>query len=147
MPKPTLSSIYIEKSNNVLYKCVNGNDLLVVPEEMQMNLTRTAHEKGHFAVKCTEENLNIEFYIYNVKQKIEKYVANGVICILVNHKSGKQESILHPIEKEETPLHTYHIDHLGPLESTHKNYKHIFAVIDVFTKFVWFYPTNSTDTT
>ena len=131
--------------NNVLYKCVNGNDLLVVPEEMQMNLIRAAHEKGHFAVKRTEENLNNEFYIPNVKQKIEKCIANCVTCILVNRKSGKQEGMLHPIEKEETPLHTYHIDHLGPLESTHKNYKYIFAVIDAFTKFVWLYPTKSTD--
>lgn len=52
---------------------------------------------------------------------------------------------MHPIQKEEAPLHTYHVDHLGPLESTHKNYKHIFSVIDAFTKFVWLYPTKSTD--
>jgi len=40
-------------------------------------------------------------------------------------------------------LHTYHVDHLGPLESTHKDYKHILAVIDAFTKFVWLYPTKT----
>ena len=116
-----------------------------MPEELQMNLIRAAHEKGHFAVKRSEENLNNEFYIPIVKQKIEKCIANCVTCILVNRKSGKQEGMLHPIEKEETPQHTYHIDHLRPLENTNKNYKHIFAIIDAFTKFVWFYPTKSTD--
>ncbi|XP_018364372.1 PREDICTED: uncharacterized protein LOC108762066 [Trachymyrmex cornetzi] len=37
------------------------------------------------------------------------------------------------------PLHTNHLDHLGPLETIHKNYKHILAVIDAFIKFVWLY--------
>jgi len=43
-------------------------------------------------------------------------------------------------------LHTYHVDHLGPLESTSKMYNHIFVVIDAFTKFCWLYPTRSTTT-
>ena len=37
------------------------------------------------------------------------------------------------------PLHTYHADHLGPLDITNKNYNHILAIIDSFTKFVWLY--------
>lgn len=42
------------------------------------------------------------------------------------------------------PLHTYHVDHLGPLESTSKKYNHILVVIDGFSKFTWLYPTKST---
>ncbi|GBL66329.1 hypothetical protein AVEN_162783-1, partial [Araneus ventricosus] len=56
----------------------------------------------------------------------------------------KEGGLLHPLQKEDTPLHTYHIDHLGPLESTNKNYKYVLAIIDAFTKFVWIYPTKST---
>jgi len=44
------------------------------------------------------------------------------------------------------PFHTYHIDHLGPLSSTNKNYNHILAIIDSFSKFVWLYATKSTTT-
>ncbi|XP_039312411.1 uncharacterized protein LOC120359338 [Solenopsis invicta] len=51
-----------------------------------------------------------------------------------NKKEGKQEGFLNPLEKVDLPLYIYHVDHLGPLESTHKNYNHIFAVIDSFTK-------------
>ncbi|KAM8702303.1 hypothetical protein ACLKA7_007645 [Drosophila subpalustris] len=36
------------------------------------------------------------------------------------------------------------IQFLGPLDSTHKDYKHILAVIDSFTKYCWLYPTKST---
>ncbi|GFY29854.1 transposon Ty3-I Gag-Pol polyprotein [Trichonephila clavipes] len=34
---------------------------------------------------------------------------------------------------------------LGPLATTSKKYKHVFAVIDAFSKFTWLYPTRSTD--
>ncbi|GBL80178.1 Transposon Tf2-9 polyprotein [Araneus ventricosus] len=40
---------YVMK-NNVLYKTVNGIDLLVIPELMQPSIIKTAHERGHYAV-------------------------------------------------------------------------------------------------
>jgi len=43
-------------------------------------------------------------------------------------------------------LDTYHVDHVGPLPSTKKHYKHIFVVIDAFSKFVWLYATKTTST-
>ncbi|GFX53263.1 retrovirus-related Pol polyprotein from transposon 297 [Trichonephila clavipes] len=45
---------YIVK-NKLLYKTVNGTDLLVVPDEMQANIIKTAHERGHFAVLRTQD--------------------------------------------------------------------------------------------
>lgn len=77
-------------------------------------------------------------------KKIETVIANCVLCILGNKKAGKQEGFLNPLIKNDSPLHTYHMDHLGPLDSTNKNYNHILAVIDSFTKFIWLYPTKST---
>lgn len=130
----------------VLYKYADGYELLVVPKSMQDEVIKNAHEKGHFAVKRTEENIKREFYIPNLKTKIERCIANCLKCILVNKKAGKLEGFLHPMVKEDIPLHTYHIDHMGPLESTPKNYKYILAVIDAFTKFVWLYPTKTTTT-
>ncbi|GBL80176.1 Pro-Pol polyprotein [Araneus ventricosus] len=79
-----------------------------------------------------------------LQQKIEQYIANCVPCILINRKRGKQEDQLAPISKPDTSLSCYHIDHLGPLDSNNKNYKHILCIIDVFTKFVWIYQTKST---
>lgn len=65
---------------------------------------------------------------------------------MINRKEGKQEGLLHSIPKPDVPLHTYHADHLGPLDTTSKSYNHILALIDSFTKFVWLYPTKSTTT-
>jgi len=50
--------------------------------------------------------------------------------------SGKKKGFLTPINKDEKPLETYHVDHVGPIEQTSKNYNYILVVIDAFSKFV-----------
>ena len=43
-------------------------------------------------------------------------------------------------------LHTYNLKFLGPLPSTHKNYKYLFTVVDTFAKFIWIYPVQTIPT-
>jgi len=130
--------------NQIIYKQSQGSELIMVPNSMQHEIIRRAHEKRHFTIKRIEEEVKREFFIPNLHTKIEKCIMNCVKCILINKKSGKQEGYLHSLVKGDIPLHTYHMDHLGPLESTHKNYKHILAIVDAFTKFTWLYPTKIT---
>lgn len=63
---------------------------------------------------------------------------------MLTKKAGKQEGLLNPIDRSEGPLNTYHVDHLGPMPSSAKEFKHIFVVVDGFTKFVWLYPVKNT---
>lgn len=128
----------------VLYKFIEGRDLLVVPDRMQNEVIQAVHHKGHLSAKRTEDVIRREYFMPDVKKKVEKFIANCIPCILANRKHGKQEGQLHPLPKGDVPLHTYHVDHLGPLESTSKKYNHILVVIDSFTKFIWLYPTKST---
>jgi len=65
-------------------------------------------------------------------------------CIIYNKKLGKKEGFLHQIDKGSEPLHTIHVDHLGPMDATSKHYKNIYAMVDSFSKFVWMYPTKTT---
>jgi transposase InsO family protein len=136
---------YCER-NGIVYKFVDGKEVIVVPECMQTEIIRDAHEKGHKGVQYTMKHLEDYYFIPKLKQKTEKIISNCVHCILINRKAGKKEGFLHPLYKDDLPLHTYHIDHLGPLESTNKNYKYVFVIIDAFTKFVWVYPTKTTST-
>ncbi|GFY05584.1 retrovirus-related Pol polyprotein from transposon 297 [Trichonephila clavipes] len=53
---------YIVK-NKRLYKTVSGNNLLVVPDEMQANTIKTAHERDHFVVLRTQDLVCKDFYI------------------------------------------------------------------------------------
>ncbi|KAM8701704.1 hypothetical protein ACLKA7_011559 [Drosophila subpalustris] len=134
---------YFLKSG-MLYKLVQDEELIVVPTDMQKQIISRAHDRGHFAAKKTKELICREYYIPNAEEKIKKYIECCIPCILMNRKRGKQEGLLHPLQKDDVPLYTYHIDFLGPLDSTHKDYKHILAVIDSFTKYCWLYPTKST---
>lgn len=75
---------------------------------------------------------------------MERFIQNCVPCILINRKQGKQEGFLNTIDKGDLPLHTWHINFLGPLTNTPRGYKHILVIIDAFTKFCWLFPTRST---
>lgn len=130
--------------HDIVYKYEGGQELLVIPKAMQTEVIKKVHEDGHFAVKKTQELIKREVYIPKLKEKIESVIANCIPCILGNRKEGRKEGLLHPIPKQEGPLYTYHADHLGPIPSTNKNYQHILAVIDDFTKFTWLYATKST---
>ncbi|UYV83847.1 hypothetical protein LAZ67_X000402 [Cordylochernes scorpioides] len=111
---------YFEE-NNLLWKEVEGDRTLVIPKGMEMEI--------------------IKF-----EKQDQKYIQNCIPCILSNRKHGKQEGMLHPISKGDTPLDTYHIDHLGPLASTRKDYNYLLVITDGFTKFTWIYPTKTTRT-
>lgn len=136
---------YVLRSN-MLYRFAEGRYLLVVPKGMQTNIIRNIHEHGHINSRKVEAIVRQEYDIDKLGKKINDIISNCVQCILVSRKAGKQEGLLFPIEKIDIPLHTYHVDHLGPLPSTAKCYKHLFVIIDAFTKFVWLYPVKSTTT-
>lgn len=81
-----------------------------------------------------------------MRARVESVIRNCISCILAERKQGKQEGWLHTIEKGNLPLDSFHVDHLGPLPSTRKSYKHILVVVDAFSKFVWLYATRNTST-
>lgn len=129
----------------LLYRCVGSDVLVVVPKCMQTQVVRQAHERGHFRVIKIETVVKRDYWFKGMRPKIEKFLRSCVSCILAERKSGKQEGFLNSIDKGDLPLDTYHLDHLGPIASTKKEYRHILVVTDAFTKFVWLYATRSTD--
>uniref|UniRef100_A0A2S2QL03 RNA-directed DNA polymerase n=1 Tax=Sipha flava TaxID=143950 RepID=A0A2S2QL03_9HEMI len=130
--------------SDLLYELRDHKKLLVVPRGMHREIIQNAHGVGHFGVKKVVELLNREYSISNVEERVKRFIVNCVPCILINRKSGRQEGFLHTIDKGDVPLDTWHIDFLGPLSSTARGYKHIFAIVDAFTKFCWLFPTKST---
>lgn len=130
--------------NGLLCKFANAEYPIVVPEAMEISIITKIHQESHFKTKKLEMLINKEFYIPNLLQKINRVIANCIECILAEKKADKKEGKLHPIDKEPVPLDTFHLHHRGPMPSTNKNYNHIFAIVDAFTKFVWLFPVKST---
>jgi len=141
--KRGMASDYTIKGD-ILYKEIGDDMRVVVPRAMQMRIIEKAHEQGHFGVNKTEALIKTDYYIPNLRSKIERVIRNCVACILAERRHGKQECFLNPIEKGSVPLDTFHVDHLGPLASTKKRYVHVLVVVDAFSKFTWLYAVRST---
>ncbi|GBO26374.1 hypothetical protein AVEN_186794-1 [Araneus ventricosus] len=56
--------------NGILYKYVEGKELVVVPDSMQTEIIRNAHGRGHTGVIYTEKHLQDYYYIPKLRQKV-----------------------------------------------------------------------------
>ncbi|XP_068148297.1 uncharacterized protein [Drosophila tropicalis] len=52
----------------VLYKAIDGNDLIVVPKQMENEIIREAHEIGHFATRKTMHAICQQYWIPHLEQ-------------------------------------------------------------------------------
>lgn len=134
------SDYFIE--NDLLYK--TEQRLLVIPKAMETEIIRRVHGIGHFGKRKMIDLVKKDYFIKDVNKKIEDFIVTCIPCILATKKEGKQEGFLNPMEKEDVPLHTIHIDHIGPMTETKKQYNYLLTIVDAFTKFVWIFPTKST---
>lgn len=132
-------------TSDMLMKIVDGREVVVVPAELQSEIIRRAHESGHFGAKKLEDIIKRDYYIPQLGAKIKRQIECCVKCILAERKRGKTEGLLSPIPKGDVPFDTYHVDHVGPMDATEKLYKYLFVVVDGFTKYVWIYPTKTTN--
>ncbi|CAH2094786.1 unnamed protein product [Euphydryas editha] len=128
--------------DDIIYK--GENKLLVIPKTLEKNILERVHSNGHFSKKKMKELIEKEYYIKGLDKKIEEFILTCIPCLLATKKEGKQEGFLQPIEKGSVPLDTLHLDHVGPLTQTKKQYNYILTLVDAFTKFVWLFPTKST---
>lgn len=60
----------------------------------------------------------IKYDIPNRKDKVIEVISNYVTCLIADRKRGKRDGLLHPLPKDESPLQTLHVDHLGPMTIT-----------------------------
>ncbi|KAG6465495.1 hypothetical protein O3G_MSEX015186 [Manduca sexta] len=128
--------------NGILYK--GEEKRLVVPRSLEKEIIRKIHQKGHFSVRKMKEAVGKDYYLKNMNKMIEEVVVSCIPCLLATRKEEKQEGYLNPINKEDIPFHTLHLDHIGPFTETRKQYNYILTMIDAFTKFIWLFPTKST---
>lgn len=79
---------------------------------MQIELISNVHSVGHFGVRKVVELLERDYSIFNMDEKVKRFILNCVTYILVNRKGSPQE-FLHSIYKGDLSLHVWHIDFLG----------------------------------
>ena len=112
-----------ELRDGLLCRYTDGRHVWVVPKPMQPQILKSIHEQGHLSDRKIVEIENCDYHMEGIGKAVKKVISNCVSCILVLRKNGLQEGYLHPIHKFKVSLKTTHIDHLGPMPSTAKNYQ------------------------
>lgn len=129
-----------------LYRIVTGgNERLVVPKYGRWNVLRKYHDCiGHPGLKRCEQIIKETFWFSGMTRFIRKYVNACLDCLYKRSQYGRPEGELHPIEKIAEPLHTVHIDHLGPFCKSRAGNSYLLMIVDSFTKFTWAVPVKTT---
>jgi len=136
-----------EMRNGVIYrKSNNGKLLFCVPEEMEEKILYKYHnELGHLGRDKVMDAIVGTYWFSNMKEKVVRHIENCIRCVAYSPKTGKGEGLLHSIPKGNVPFEIIHTDHYGPVDNGRAK-KHIFVVIDGFTKYVRLYATKTTNT-
>ena len=121
-----------------MFRKTNEGLRWAVPKTARRYLTMTNHDtKGHFTLDKTLSLMRGLYWFPGMRHCVRRYKSTCLPCLYNKEPSGKRPGYLHPFEKVSEPMHTLHIDHLGPfVESKMKNAYPIVAV-DAFTKFVF----------
>lgn len=119
----------------------------VVPDAMINNIIRIHHdETGHCGNEKTFQGIYTAYWFPTMRKQIRDYIDNCVTCLMADASSNSKEGELQARDNPTSPLEILHIDHFGPLEETKGGYRHIFIVVDAYTRFTWLFPVKSTGT-
>lgn len=124
--------------NGCLFRKTLHGDRFVIPKLSKWSLLQKYHDQvGHIGFEKCEKTIKSKFWFSGMTRFIRKYVNACLHCAYAKGNYGKVEGELHPIEKVAIPMHTLHMDHLGPFLKTRRGYSYILVIIDSFTKFVF----------
>lgn len=129
--------------DNMLYARAGKGDndfKLWMPSSMREKLTRFVHTKyGHFGAKKIERMIKEICYWKNMGKEIRKLLARCSLCQFTKYPNrnfaGEMHNII-PSGKNKL----FAADLYGPLPRAIRGNKHIFVILDVFSKFTQVYP-------
>ncbi|GFU33207.1 transposon Tf2-9 polyprotein [Trichonephila clavipes] len=87
--------------NGILYKYLNGRELIVTPKAMQAELIKLIHENGHFSVGKTEEIVKQEFFIPNLSNVVKKTHLPNIYLAIYPVKTVPVESALEKLKQQQ----------------------------------------------
>ncbi|CAF1157557.1 unnamed protein product [Didymodactylos carnosus] len=143
--KNKFTKINFVLKNGILYKLVQFShsqrkkQLPYIPIYMIKDLLRAAHDdpiSSHFGFHRTYLKLKHQYWWPNMKSSIEKYIKSCSKCQQFNISRQKKPGLLHPITSLDGPFQMIAIDYVGPLPRTPSENRYVFAITDMFTRWV-----------
>jgi hypothetical protein len=128
-----------------LYKVTPNGLRWVVPKTARSQIVFYHHDNvGHFGTEKTLQLVGQKYWFPQMKKYIKRYISCCLPCLYNKAPTGRQPGFLHPIPKFDTPMHTLHIDHLGPFVLSKRRNAYLIVAVDGFTKFVFLKAVRST---
>ena len=124
--------------NDLLYKIVNGKQLLELPESLINNILYMHHDHpycGHHGFDKTYNRINNRFYFPNMRKIIKKYVESCKDCLTKKRPSGKPYGFMQTTQICR-PTEKWFIDFLGPFPVSHSGDRYVLVCVDSFTRYL-----------
>lgn len=135
---------YLIKDHRLYRKTADQKEKLVIPKSARFNILRKYHDDvGHLGYKKCESLIKSKFWFQSMTKFIKKYVSACLDCAYKRGQYGRKEGFLFPIDKPDQPLHTWHIDHLGPYTKSIGGYCYILMVVDSYSKYLFARPSKT----
>lgn len=140
-----LKANYVLENGRVCKIIHDGSHRPVIPKASRFSIMRKYHDDiGHVGLRKCEALVKSKYWFERMTQFIKKYVNACIDCQYKKGHYGKREGYLYPIQKPDRPLHTLHIDHLGPFAKVgNKGFCYILMITDSFSKYIFCRPTRT----
>lgn len=120
---------------------------LVVPKGKRGAVLKEVHDDilgGHGGVKTTLGKAKQHYFWPSMKQDVQKYVRQCIICQKTKPDLQKPGGFMQSRAKEITcPWQLLSTDLIGPLPRSTRGFSYILTVVDYFSKFPLFFPLRS----
>jgi transposase InsO family protein len=145
--EPELARCFVFKNNRLYRKALDG-PRLVVPKSARWKLLQKYHDEiGHVGYEKCLNLLRTHYWFARMARFVKKYVDACLECAYNKGEYGRSEGKLHPIPKPDVPMHTVHIDHVGPFPKSKAGNSYLLTLIDAFTKYIVVKPTRTLGST
>jgi hypothetical protein len=130
---------YVVKDGLLCHQWAVNNETVVryfVPRQSRLGLLRIFHdEQCHVGVDKTVDSILKHFWFPRLRTFVRNYVKHCLVCAVKKTRSGPLQGPIRLPDKPSNPIHTIHVDCLGPLPVSSEKYKHVLVVVDAFTKY------------
>lgn len=128
-------------NDSLLYFLNRDKVRLIIPESMVNAIANNIHkiDSGHSGVNKSLELAQRNMFWPNMKCTFEQIVSECEICGVNKLNNPNPRHEIHPIPVE-TRLSDWHVDFIGPLQTTSLGNKYILIFVDRLTKWVEAFP-------
>ncbi|GFT68964.1 retrovirus-related Pol polyprotein from transposon 17.6 [Trichonephila clavipes] len=113
-----------------------------IPHCLKARILESIHSEyeGHLKFFKTYHRLSENFFWQNMHKDTKNFVRSCTVCLSRKNAFKIPPAPHQPVEQNQEPGETCHIDIFGPLKTTPKGNSYVLSMIDAFTKYIHIVP-------